>query len=151
MNVFYSERGTYELSFEGSANFFWPKLTKLSWFYCWPSETLIFDDVIGKIWWRHQKIPNLIYIFLILVWCTTKLPSLVGFGQILQEITGVGKFTHPQPTYMPDAPQDRVKEGPYYQLHVLIYRKQRQFISFTKWIIHDDQSIRISKYIITVD
>ena len=48
---------------------------------------------------------------MILVRCTTKVPSLVKFGQILQEITGVGKFTHPpQPTYMPDAPQDRVKK-----------------------------------------
>ena len=38
------------------------------------------------------------YIFLILVRCTTKLPSLVAFGQILQQITGVGKFTYPPPS-----------------------------------------------------
>ena len=33
------------------------------------------------------------------------------FAQILQEITGVGKFIPPQPTYTSDAPQDRVNKA----------------------------------------
>ena len=37
-------------------------------------------------------------------------------AQILQEITGVGKFT-PQPTYTLDAPKDRVK-GPDHKIFI---------------------------------
>ena len=39
------------------------------------------------------------------------------FGTILRKIIGVGKFTPPQPTYILDAPQDRVKEARKFKKH----------------------------------
>ena len=55
------------------------------------------------------KTKNLEYIFMILVGCTTLLPSLVEFGQLLQEITGLGTFTTPGNGCTFQMPQDKVK------------------------------------------
>ena len=49
---------------------------------------------------------------MLLVKLTTRLPSLVKFGEILRKITGGGKFTSPPwRTYIPDAPRNRVKKN----------------------------------------
>ena len=109
MTVIYHERGTYKLSFEGSTNFSRQKLGKLCRFSCWPSKTLIFDDVIAKMWWRHRGNNNPIYNFLLLAWSTTTLPSLVAFGVIFRKFIGEVNLPPPRPTYMIDIPRNRVK------------------------------------------
>ena len=79
----------------GVSQLFLTKIEKVTSILLLPFINTDFDDVIDKIWWRHHKNQNAMYIVLILVRCTTKLPSLVAFGQILQQITGVGEFTYP--------------------------------------------------------
>ena len=59
-------------------------------------KTLIFDDVINKIWWRHHKNQNVIYNFLsssdVLQNCQVWWRLKKYFSRMR-----VGKFTYPRP------------------------------------------------------
>ena len=56
MKVIRIERGTFYLSLNGSTNFSRQEFRKINWSLGFSTfKTLIFDDVINGIWWRHKN------------------------------------------------------------------------------------------------
>ena len=83
VDVLHPYRGTYDLSFEGSANIFRPKLKSLRLFYCWPFTvgpmSLSKKPKPCIYFWSLSGVHN--------VWW-----SLGKYGRRWQD---VGKFAHP--------------------------------------------------------